>query len=167
VERYGEEFMMDSEAVFFHDSRLLLLCLAHEVFAGNDETRFLAAIKNLDKWLSFFGMDTKEKMRFCESMVENFSKEFGPDVKFRADLSYRELSGHLFIFFDSFMLDREFEEREANLLKLSLSQKNLGSYIHMSMNRWFVTDQRLMEYMCYIFAGKYYKQILHYQPKNN
>jgi thiopeptide-type bacteriocin biosynthesis protein len=167
VGRYGEEFMMDSEAVFFHDSRLLLHCLAHEVFSGNDETRFLAAIKNLDKWLSLFGMATKEKMRFCESMVEIFSKEFGPDVKFRADLSYRELSGHLFIFFDSFMFDREFEEREANLLKLSLSQKNLGSYIHMSMNRWFVTEQRLMEYMCYTFAGKYYKQILHYQPKNN
>ncbi len=38
----------------------------------------------------------------------------------------------------------------------------------MSMNRWFVSQQRLMEYMAYLFSAKYYNQILHHnQIKNN
>jgi thiopeptide-type bacteriocin biosynthesis protein len=162
TERYGAESMTESEMAFFHDSRLFLRCLAHEVFSGNDETRFLGAIKNLDKWLSHFQLGSKEKLNFCEAMVESFSNEFGPETKFNVDVKYRLFSNLISTFLGSFIFEREFEEREASLLKLSLPQKNLGSYIHMSMNRWFVTEQRLLEYMSYVFAAKYYKQILHY-----
>jgi hypothetical protein len=98
-------------------------------------------------------------------MVESFSKEFGPEFKFRIDLKYREFSEVIPGFLASSVFDREFEERETNLLNLSLPRKNLSSYIHMSMNRWFVTEQRLLEYTVYIFAVKYYNQIFYYHSK--
>ncbi|MGN6603510.1 MAG: lantibiotic dehydratase [Ginsengibacter sp.] len=167
VERYGEESMEESEEVFFHDSRLFLKCLAHEVFAGNDETRFLSAIRNLNSWLSVFRLTTEEKADFCETVGEGFVKEFGREIKYNIDIKYRELSNVLPTLMDSFIFDRELAEREANLEKLHLPKKNLASYIHMSMNRWFVTEQRLLEYMCYVFAGKYYKQLLHYHLQKN
>ena len=165
IERYGPASIAESETAFFYDSRLFLRCLEHEGFAGNDETRFLTAIKNLDKWLSVYRLDRKEKLHFCKAMVESFSKEFGPEFKFRIDLKYREFSEVIPGFLASSVFDREFEERETNLLNLSLPRKNLSSYIHMSMNRWFVTEQRLLEYTVYIFAVKYYKQIFYYHSK--
>jgi thiopeptide-type bacteriocin biosynthesis protein len=159
--------MIASEAAFFHDSQLFLQCLSHEEFAAKDEMRFLAAIKNLDRWLSLTCLSLKEKLTFCEAMVTTFLKEFGPETKFPIDLKYRQLSNAIPAFFEFAVFETEFKEREASLLKLCLPQKNLSSYIHMSMNRWFVTDQRLLEYMSYIFAARYYTQMLYYPPKTN
>ena len=167
TERYGEESIEATEEAFFYDSRLFLRCLWHEVFQGNEETRFLAAIKNLDKWLSLFRLPLEEKVSFCEAMGKQFAKEFGRQTKLYIDSKYRELSHVLNTFFESLIFDSEFAERDGQLLKLSLPQKNLSSYIHMSMNRWFVTEQRLMEYMCYVFAKNFYKQLLYYRSKDN
>ncbi|WP_430981164.1 lantibiotic dehydratase C-terminal domain-containing protein [Sphingobacterium kitahiroshimense] len=46
-----------------------------------------------------------------------------------------------------------------------LAQENLASYIHMSINRWFSGDQRLMEYFSYRFLEKQYKKAI-FQRKN-
>lgn len=167
TERYGEESIQTTEEAFFYDSRLFLRCLWHDVFPGNDETRFLAAIKNLDKWLSLFRLSMEEKVNFCEAMGKQFEKEFGRETKLYIDRKYRELSHILNTFFESSIFESEFAEREGNLLKLSLPQKNLSSYIHMSMNRWFVTEQRFMEYMCYVFARNYYNQLLRYHSQKH
>lgn len=43
----------------------------------------------------------------------------------------------------------------------------IKSQIHMSINRWFVSQQRLMEYTTYLFGAKYYNQILDQSMKNN
>ncbi len=162
TERYGEDRIDISEEVFFYDSLLYLNCLKHEVFTGNDETRFLAATKNMDRWLSLFGMGLKKKADYCLEMCERFSNEFSAEVKFQVDLKYRELGDMMFTFLDSLTFDHEFRARDDKLRKLELSKKNLESYIHMSMNRWFLADQRLMEYMCYLFCNKYYIQLLHH-----
>ena len=167
IERYGEEKIIASEEAFFHDTFFFLNFLSHEKFAGNDEIRFFVAVKNLDKWLSLFQLTIEEKISFCDTVIENFAKEFGQEMKYQVDLTYRQLSHVLPTFLESLIFKEEFEERDKKLLKLCLPLKNVSSYIHMSMNRWFVTDQRLMEYMSYVFATKYYKQLIHYHSHKN
>lgn len=164
IERYGEENITASEEAFFHDTLLFLNLLSGKKFEGNDETRFFAAVKNLDTWLSLFQLTIEEKIIFCDTVIEKFARETGHEMKCQVDLAYRQLSDVLPGFLETMIFREEFEDRERKLSKLSLPFKNLQSYIHMSMNRWFVTEQRLMEYMCYVFAEKYYKQLLNYRP---
>lgn len=49
-----------------------------------------------------------------------------------------------------------FDLRNSKLLQLKLREQNIPDIIHVSMNCWFPTKQRLYEYLIYIFIGKYY-----------
>ncbi|HEY5371759.1 MAG TPA: lantibiotic dehydratase [Hanamia sp.] len=165
IERYGERGILTSEVIFFHDSLLYLNCLKHEEFIEDEQIRFLVAIKNIDKWLTLIKMSLKEKADYCLQNCQRFSTEFDSGVKFQLDLKYRELKNGLPSFLNSDDYDKEFNERDRNLQKILMPKENLTSYIHMSMNRWFLTEQRLMEYMCYLFCNKYYNQLLWHNQK--
>ena len=56
--------------------------------------------------------------------------------------------------------EEEFNKRDQYLKKITLSKEALSSYIHMSINRWFSSEQRALELMTYSFAAKYYSRIL-------
>lgn len=90
-----------------------------------------------------------------------FQKNIDPNAKLHLDLKYRELQHLLPSFINSDAYELEFNERDKNLQNILMRNDNWTSYIHMSMNRWFITRQRLMEYMCYLFCRKYYLKILH------
>ncbi|HET7118220.1 MAG TPA: thiopeptide-type bacteriocin biosynthesis protein, partial [Hanamia sp.] len=160
-----ERGILTSEIIFFHDSLLYLNCLLHEEFVEDEQIRFLVAIKNIDKWLTLFKMSLQEKTDFCLKNCQRFSTEFDSGVKFQLDLKYRELKNLLPSFLHSDNYEEEFNQRDTNLQKILMPEENLTSYIHMSINRWFHTEQRLMEYMCYIFCNKYYNQLLQYNRK--
>lgn len=162
IERYGEKNILTSEVTFFYDSLLYLNCLQNEEFIQDEQIRFLAAIKNIDKWLTLTKMSLQEKADYCLQNCQRFSNEFDSGVKFQLDLKYRELKNLLPSFLHSDKYEEEFRERDTNLQKNLMPKENLTSYIHMSMNRWFLTEQRLMEYMCYLFCNKYYNQLLQY-----
>lgn len=161
LERYGEHSILASEELFFYDSLLYLQCLEHKEFAGDDQIRFLSALKNMDRWLTLFNMSLEEKAAYCKKMVNAFTKEYGNEVKLQLDFKYRELKNLLPSFLNSNKYDFEFEERDKRLEEIKLPVENLSSYLHMSMNRWFTSQQRLMEYMAYLFCNKYYNQVLH------
>jgi hypothetical protein len=110
-------------------------------------------------------MPLQEKAEYCLQNCQRFSTEFDPEVKFQLDLKYRELKNLLPSFFNSNKYEQEYNERDTNLQKVIMPKENLTSYIHMSTNRWFVNEQRLMEYMCYLFCNKYYNQLLQYDQK--
>src|SRR5690606_1604202 len=161
IERYGEEFILASEEVFFYESLLYLECLEDKDFAENEQIRYLSALKNLDRWLNLFNMPLEEKASFCRVMIESFTKEFGNSVKLQLDFKYRELKNLFPSFLNSNKYDFEFNERDKKLKGMKLPLKNISSYIHMSMNKWFVSQQRLLEYMVYLFCEKYYNQKIH------
>ena len=161
LERYGAGAMLISEEAFSHDSRLFLSCLEDEAFEEDQELRFLTAVKNTDKWLSLFNLSLDERIDFCDDMAGAFAREFGRDVKRQVDLQYRDWKKPIAHFLNGSKFDLVFGEREKSLKELALPIENISSYIHMSMNRWFATEQRLMEYMSYHFCGKYYNQLVH------
>jgi lantibiotic biosynthesis protein len=160
IERYGEHAISASEAIFFHDTLLFLNCMKHQQFAEDEQIRFLAALKNIDKWLTLFEMSVEEKACYCKKMMDCFSNKDKLDIKIQTDLKYREFKNLLPAFLNSNKFDEEFRKRDEKIQEI-LSKENLASYIHMSLNRWFVNQQRLMEYMCYSFCSKYYEQLLH------
>jgi thiopeptide-type bacteriocin biosynthesis protein len=161
IERYGKNSILISEKLFFQDSLLYLNCLTNEEFEEDGQIRFLSALKNMDKWFTVFNMSLQEKADFCMVRSDAFGKEFGSCIKSQLDLKYRELKNLVFPFIGSEKYDSEFAKRDKVLDQMLLPKENLANYIHMSMNRWFITQQRLMEYMCYIFCNKYYNQIIH------
>lgn len=161
IERYGEGDMLLTEAVFFHDSLSFLSCIEEEDFADDQQIRFLASIKNMDNWLSLYGMSLPERVAFCTEMSEAFAHEFGRDVKRQLNVQYQEWRKPIAEFLSGDRFNGVFAERVTKLRPMKLPLDNISSYIHMSMNRWFATEQRLMEYMAYYFCGKYYNQIVH------
>lgn len=160
IERYGEQAIEATENIFFQDSLLFLNCLQHQEFAEDPKIRFFTALKNIDKWLTLFEMSIEEKADYCNKMNDCLLKEYNADLKVRTDMKYREFKNLLHGFLNSDKFDKEFEKRDAQL-HVVLRKENLADYIHMSLNRWFVNKQRVMEYMCYSFCNKYYQQLLH------
>lgn len=163
IERYGEQTITATESIFFQDSRLFLNCLQHQQFAEDSQIRFLTALKNIDKWFMLFEMSIEEKADYCDKMADCLLKEYKAHLKVPTDLKYRQLKNLLHSFLNSDKFDKEFEERDAQL-DYVLPKENLANYIHMSLNRWFVNQQTMMEYMCYSFCSKYYRQLLHFKP---
>jgi len=161
IERYGERHMLLTEAVFFYDSLLFLSCMEEEDFEDDQQIRFLASIKNMDNWLSLYGMSLQDRITFCTDMSDAFAREFGRDVKRQLNAQYQEWRRPIADFLSGERFNEVFAERVIKLKGMELSLDNISSYIHMSMNRWFTTEQRLMEYMAYYFCGKYYNQKAH------
>lgn len=161
IERYGEDQMLLTEEIFFHDSLLFLSCMEDEDFEDDQRIRFLASIKNMDNWLSMYEMPLHERITFCTGMSDAFAHEFGRDVKRQLNAQYQEWRKPIADFLKSDRFNDVFAERTIKLKSRALSLDNISSYIHMSMNRWFTTEQRFMEYMAYYFCGKYYNQIVH------
>lgn len=160
LERYDPEYIEDTETAFYHDSLLLLSLLNHESFVENEEVRLFAAVKNVDGWLSLFGLSLQEKLDFCKAMENEFLKEFSSEFKTHINSKFRLLKDHLYSFFMAFEFEQEFNQRNLEIEKLKLCKEKLSSYIHMSINRWFPSEQRALELMTYSFATKYYSRIL-------
>ncbi|WP_316822639.1 lantibiotic dehydratase [Pedobacter gandavensis] len=155
LERYGPSNIVTTEYLFFEDSQLYLQLLAAGTFLQYEHIRLFAALKNIDSWLELFDLDLHEKMLFTEQMANVFLKEFGNECKIKIAQQYRELRMEINQYMQGSEINELFLGR--GLKKSDLSRENLASYIHMSINRWFKTEQRLMEYYVYSFCAKYYK----------
>jgi len=163
IERYGNNNMLITEELFFKDSILYMNLITDKSFIADDNLRLLTAIKNIDKWLILFKLDLQEKIAFCTQMATVMLKEFGEENKAKIDLQYREMKNEVTEFMSTSNFEALFKIRN-QLIFGDLPRENLSSYIHMSMNRWFKSEQRLMEFICYTFCSKYYQTQLHYQP---
>lgn len=160
IERYHPEYMEAAEEAFGYDSVLVLRLLEKENFVENENVRLFSAVKNVDSWLSLFSLSLQEKLDFCKSMENVFLKEFSSDLKTHINSKYRILKEKLHSFYTENSFEWEFNERDQYLRRINLHRETLSSYIHMSINRWFSSEQRALELMTYSFAAKYYSRIL-------
>lgn len=160
IERYGIDEIEKAENLFYHDSLVFLSHLKNEEFAENEQIRIYAAVKNIDRYLSLFNWSLSEKFQFCKEMEIAFEKEFNTELKKHIYAKYREYNAELYKFMTGKHFDKHFKSRDIEASRLNLNKDNLPSYIHMSINRWFASEQRAYEYMCYIYANKFYNRIL-------
>ncbi|WDF56043.1 lantibiotic dehydratase [Mucilaginibacter sp. KACC 22063] len=181
IERYGADNIESSEDWFHYDS-VAISNILNMIEGDIGETyRWLLAARGLDEILNDFGLSIKDKCHFLETLSDAFFKEFNGDKALTVELNekYRKHSRQLRSFLnpDDDMLNEiteataEFKQRSASaqdtvsniistfdndLLFNTAGFTALSSYVHMYLNRFFLSRQRQHELVLYTILYKYY-----------
>lgn len=171
--RYEKENMEIVESIFFIDSYSCLQMLRYLHLNKEDlsNTRWLLSLKIIDRMLNTLGYNKNQKFKFISSLAKEFREEFlFTNHKFTKQInekyrSYRSIINYI-MEDDSSQVTLIINERAKQLLPLfqglkinnNNAQRVIGSIIHMFMNRWFRSQNRLYEMMIYSFMEKNYKQ---------
>jgi lantibiotic biosynthesis protein len=185
LERYGLLNIENSETLFFHDSIACTEILSMLEGDEGDDLRWQLAMKGVDDLLNSFGLDLAAKKELMSIISANFLKEFnGDNVETNRQLSakYRNEKAKIHIALQSEMEESHeffpvwqlFAERSKNIApcvqhinklieqnKLEVSKPDLlASYIHMFLNRFLRSKQRLQEMVIYDLLRQHYRSIL-------
>lgn len=175
-ERYGYSVYPEVEIIFKVDSTAIIGLLSSLSLNEDKETkRWLNALVIVDDTLSAYGLDINKKFLLMKQQRDSFRKEFGfttiPYIR-QLNNKYREsrsliqqaLESDLLSEYADFLLVRKHSIKEI-VDKLSsenraLLVRSLPSMIHMSMNRLFVSSNRLYEMLIYDFLCRYYESLI-------
>ncbi|MFN7600165.1 MAG: lantibiotic dehydratase [Bacteroidota bacterium] len=192
IERYGFENMDNSESLFFSDSVGTLNVLALLEGDEGDQLRWQFAIKGVNDLLNTFQFTTNAKRELMSWLSTGFVKEFGMDNqegKKQLGAKYRECrqaidkalkfsvdeEDELYHVWNVFKLRYESLSLCASeILKLSADNKLsvglndlVASYIHMFLNRFLRSKQRMQEMIIYDLLHQHYKSLLAREKQNN
>lgn len=191
IERYGEKTMVISEELFCKDSFSIVYLIAAlrytEAEADNDKNRWLLSMLLIDDMLTVFGYSLESKSEIMTRMSDNFCREFGattPEYYKPLNNKYREnkteinnIMGRKGLLYEEFsellhqrvasmrpianeMLEKEKTEKlEVQVVDL------LPSFIHMTMNRVFRSNNRMCEMVVYHLLHKYYISVVQQNKK--
>jgi len=181
IERYSEELIIESETLFFNDSLSVLKLnrLLGQVEEGQ-KYRVIFAMRGIDALLNDFEMNLANKVELLKVMSSSFMQEFGNTARLRQIINdkYRKIQKEVFSNMDE-LQDEKNEIEEAIAIFKVRSENNkhlveivkeklrseednenlislLRDYIHMQMNRLFITQQRKYELVIYSFLERYY-----------
>jgi thiopeptide-type bacteriocin biosynthesis protein len=181
LERYGINTIDLVEYIFFVDSNSVIHLLENLNSENADEHRWNIALMLIDSFLSVFSFDISQRKELITKMAEGYKTEFGMKhhtVKKQLDTKYRSkrteiqnimtlenLSDPVFDIYCAIIKKRQQAifpvaqelirmERE-NKLQISLDSLLTGM-MHMTMNRWFRSKNRLYELVVYDFMSRYY-----------
>jgi len=180
IERYGSNTMVLSERLFFYDS-VMVAEFINSIEEGQEELRWLFALKAIDLYLDSFDLSSKTKMQMLDYLKTSFAGEFvsSKSVRKQLDESFRRERKKI----ENIMISGQTEAAEYNgiyeilasqrenikeiAVKILILEKQgnleikigdlISSYIHMLMNRLFKSNNRMHEMVCYDFLFRYYK----------
>lgn len=161
LERYGATSMPQAESIFFYDSEQVLYIIRQST---NEEERFIQTFHWIEELISLFKLTDVEHIAFLERMQFQFKEEFQVKkaTNKQLNLKYKNLESLLFSRNALKTLhELQLKSQVAQLLKLKEMQllsvsldSLLASFIHMTINRTFKSQQRLHEMMIYDFLTK-------------
>ena len=177
MERYGVNSISLVEDFFYIDSEHIIRLLQFPGDNNPEQQRWKSALILIDSILSAFSYQLQQRRDLLNTLAENFKKEFGftqhyvtKQLKnkyraFRKDIENTMLWENE----ASKIIEIVKVRRQAILpiaekiivlntlgeLQVSLNEL-LTSMIHMTMNRWFRTKNRLHEMVIYEFLSRYY-----------
>ena len=179
IERYKPELMAFAEDLFYIDSEMS--CKIFKIIKDHNSQeleRLLIGVKIVDSYLSLFGFELNFKREFALYSDHMYKKEFHfTSLKNSGiDEMYRRIMPQLtsFLIHQEIIDDNnyndtidgvlsEFKERSFVLItKLNKEQRALidygvlGSYIHMSLNRLFKSNNRMYEMLVYNYITRIY-----------
>lgn len=182
LERYGILNIDNSETLFFYDSIATLQVLSLLEGDEGDDLRWQFAFKGVNDLLDSFGYNLSAKKELMNVLSANFKKEFNAestDSKKQLGVKFRELRPKIELalqteldssheFYEVWQL---FEIRKKGLIacamrmdelysthKLEVQKSDLlASYIHMFLNRFFRSKQRMQEMVVYDLLHQHYK----------
>ncbi|WP_299122152.1 thiopeptide-type bacteriocin biosynthesis protein [uncultured Winogradskyella sp.] len=169
IERYGSSTITYIENLFFWDSETILKAKEKQL---TEEESIIFIVKLISIILSQFKFSKESKFKFAEKGRNAFKSEFNANKITMKDLSERSRK----------ILSQKESFRKTNLLQLlktysentnqtftkinelynsgnvEVSLNNLtSSIIHMTINRYFNSNQRLYEFLIYDVLYKEYK----------
>lgn len=184
LERYGASSIEFSESLFQLSSVQILQLL--EILNGEDEVRdneirWFFGLKTIDMLLDSFKLDLYAKKDLLESLSEGFGREFNMNIELKKQIGDRfrkerntmanclknedKLADDFKTAFNILHQSKiQCDSISQSVLKLhaknhlgqSLKQL-LGSYIHMIMNRLFISNQRHNEMIQYHLLWHFYR----------
>jgi len=177
IDRYGANSISLVEDVFFIDSEFLIRLLHRLNNENAEQQRWKLALPLIDSFLSSFSFDMSQRKELLNTMADNYKKEFGfthHDMTKQLNDKYRFLRKEI----ENVMLWENETDGITEIIKerrqvlfpivekinalekvgeLQVTMKSLlTSLIHMTMNRWFRTKNRLHEMVIYEFLSRYY-----------
>ena len=174
LERYGKLLIEEAESVFHADSECILSII--KKLNGNENYRWMVALKLINELLSDFGLNIEEKQKLMENLSKSFKTEFGFNefnskqfnTKFRENKNIVEsvlnntLNDKAFIsLFKPIKMRTKVLSPIVEQIKMK-SPKDvelntlLQSYVHMMLNRLFRSKNRMHELILYDFMRRYY-----------
>jgi thiopeptide-type bacteriocin biosynthesis protein len=177
IERYGTNTISLVEELFFIDSEFVIKLLHQLNEEDPDQHRWKLALVLIDSFLSAFSFDLSQRKELLSTVAESYKKEFGfthHHAKKQLDGKHRSFRKEI----DNIMLWENESSEIIDVIKarrqaifpiakeLTAMEKSeelqiplkslLTSLIHMIMNRWFRTKNRLHELVIYDFLVRYY-----------
>lgn len=179
LERYKYSLIEDAESIFCKDSECILKILRLIKRHQNENYRWMIALKMIDAFLSDFNFDLSSKLRFVESQNLSLKKEFGFNKYNSKQLNdiFRKNKAIVESVFNNSVSDISFslyykpihERSNHNDLIIKKVTENtekqegrdtidslLPSFLHMMINRLFLSQNRLQELVLYDFMKRYY-----------
>lgn len=185
LERYHEDLMDFVEELFFYDSKSVLGFISLlDDSADSEFYRLVYAMRSIDQLFEDFSLDLEKKHELITRMYKAFFYEHGgaPTLQKTLNAKYNGLKKKLFTHMNGKLdIENEIEEigdlltirsmensESCNNIKEYLFKKygiegiyqSLPSYVHMSMNRLFISNQRKYELVVYLFLERYYTSII-------
>ena len=172
LERYGHDTMEASEQLFFHDSQAVVAFLGSPD-RGDEGARWQLAFGGVDQLLRDFRYTLPDKERFLSLLRQAYLEEFGVTRTLRRQLDtnyrvhaagtleglgtgYEEENPALYRILDD--RSRTSGDIVAEIMsRISDYDSLLASYVHMFLNRLFVTNPRQHELLVYYYLEKYYR----------
>ena len=190
IERYGAELIELSEQLFTLSSEMICKTIALDAVKQDESLRWLLGLKMIDTLLSDFECSLQDKHKLLNTLQDNFGKEHGITTDFRRQFGqkYRTEKTRIEKILDkNSAQDEEYSalfqpivensEKSKNIIKEIKRRKgekekgesgkktlfleeNLSSYIHMTLNRLFRTQQRTHELILYDYLFRYYNSMI-------
>ncbi|MDG1573287.1 thiopeptide-type bacteriocin biosynthesis protein [Robiginitalea sp. M366] len=181
LERYGEELMEFSECLFHYDSKMVGEILKCIYLDYSDGLRWLVGLKSIDTLMDTIGLNQSQKCELISGMNQSFLTEFGDNRRLRKQLGnkFRVERDRLTEFINlesssdqkTHAVIKAIKTRNESIGRLletsrsfsfnEMSQNRLFSllraYIHMTMNRLFISENRKYELVCYDLLTRHYK----------
>ncbi|GAB3967347.1 hypothetical protein GCM10028806_09540 [Spirosoma terrae] len=169
IERYGLALIDLVEWCFWADSDAVLTLLLEKI---SIRERFFISLYSIDSCLSFIGYSTDEKKNFCQNYFQALFHEHGNNHITRKKLAgkYRENEKTVVSILTGKAGDtiskqqiQNIERRNKRIISFlhcsDRNVENLGSIIHLFINRLFEHHQRTYELLLYHHLTRAYQSI--------
>lgn len=178
IERYGKNTMLDSEFLFWEDSKMILGYIKLKSQFVKQDTQLLFSFYSIDSFLNSFRLSDKEKLSLMNDLQASFKIEFDTDKEQKREMykSYQSLYSQINDFLST-TSNNNFEgiikivnKKSKNIAEKALDIKTkieiplesfLASHIHMMINRQYTSKQRIYELIIYDHLYRYYKTLNH------
>ena len=176
-ERYGTSSYEITESIFYYDSLFILKVIQSSLHHPSDNSlKWKSAIILVDDIFDITKISIEKRKIFCENKRNYFRQEFGfsqKDTLIQFNKKYRDNKSNIEHAMNRKAIPEQMlsllSERKALLEKMSYQlmqdtsiniENYISSIIHMTINRVFISSNRLCEMLIYDFLFRYYNSLI-------